>query len=462
MSTTTQITRLHQILQYDDSAPSPDVMGQFLQLKTYNHGAALFELPEDASRETVVKEFKDAAAKIVEKIPWLAQRVVHEGARPGHSGVFRLAPWPKDKAPDSIVTVKYCDDLLPSYQELFEAKAPVQMLPGNVICSVPGFPEIYDESKYGPAAACIIQINFIRGGAILTFSNQHNVMDGTGIFQVIMLFSRVLSGKEVPRKAIEEGNRDQSSVIPLYNPGEPIKNHDFLELKPLPQQSSPNLIGAKWAQIKFLKEKIPEIKALATSEAVPFVSTGDAVSALYWKCLAQARMANGQDPSAVSKFSRTIDARSAMGVSAAYMHQMVYFSPTWFTHQELVDLPLSSIATRLRQNLSEANTEHSIRSYATYVAGVPDKGTLFYTGPFNRATDISSSSMAQAALVLPFGSLGVPKYIRRPNLAPIPGTLYFYPPEVSGDLNLLVCLNDYEMNSLMNNPLWGPHTEFIG
>ena len=144
------------------------------------------------------------------------------------------------------------------------------------------------------------------------------------------------------------------------------------------------------------------------------------------------------------------------------MHQMVYFSPTWFTHQELIDLPLSSIATRLRQNLSEANTEHSIRSYATYVAGIPDKGTLFYTGPFNRATDISSSSMAQAALVLPFGSLGVPKYIRRPNLAPIPGTLYFYPPEVSGDLNLLVCLNDYEMNSLMNNPLWGPYTEFIG
>lgn len=456
------INSIHQVQQNGNSEHSPDVMGQFLQLKTYNHGSAIFELSDDISRETVVKELKDAASKIVEKIPWLAQRVVHEGIRPGNSGIFRLAPWPEDRPSEGIVRVRYCDDLLPSFQELFEAKAPVQMLPGSIICPVPGFPEVYDENKYGPAAACIIQINFIRGGAILTFSNQHNVMDGTGIFQVIMLLSRVLSGKGVPQHAVEEGNRDPGTVISLYKPGEPIKNHDFLILKPIPQHPSPNTVGAKWAQIKFFKEKIPEVKALAKTEAVPFVSTGDVVSALYWKCLAQARVANGQDPSAVSKFSRSIDARNAMGISTAYMHQMVYFSPTWLTHQELVDLPLSSIATLLRQNLSEANTEHSIRSYATYIAGVPDKGTLFYTGPFNRSTDIASSSMAQAALVLPFGSLGVPKYIRRPNLAPIPGTLYFYPPEASGDLNLLVCLNDYEMNSLMENPLWGPYTEFIG
>lgn len=463
MSTTTiELSGAHNIIQNDDTSLSPDIMGQFLQLQTYNHGAALFELADNVSRDLVITQFKDAAAKIVDKIPWVGQRVICDGVRPGHSGVFKLAPWPQNTSPESIIKVKYCDDLLPSYEELLTAKAPVKMLPGDVVCPVPGFPVTYDESIYGPAAACIIQINFIRGGAIVTFSNQHNVMDGTGIFQIIILLSRVLSGKDIPTHAIEEGNRDPGSVIPLYKSGESIKDHDFLKVKPSPQASSANIIGAKWAQIRFLKEKIPEVKAQAKSDTVSFVSTGDAVSALYWKCLAQARVANGQDRSAISKFSRSIDARGAMGVSTAYMRQMVYFSPTWFTYQELVDLPLSSIAARLRQNLSEANTEHSIRSYATYVAGIPDKGTLLYAGPFNRATDIGSSSMAQAALVLPFGLLGIPKYIRRPNLAPIPGTLYFYPPEVSGDLNLLVCLNDSEMSALRNNPSWGPYTEFIG
>lgn len=95
-----------------------------------------------------------------------------------------------------------------------------------------------------------------------------------------------------------------------------------------------------------------------------------------------------------------------LGVPNLYMGQMVYLSPTWLTCQELVDLPLSAVASKLRKNLNDVNNEKSVRSYATYIASVPNKTTLAYTGPFNRALDISSSSMAQAALVLKFGALG--------------------------------------------------------
>ncbi|KAL9083511.1 MAG: hypothetical protein Q9165_008492 [Trypethelium subeluteriae] len=444
-----------------------DVMGQFPQLKTYNHGTALFRIEDDAARDSIVRDLEEATAKIEAAIPWLAQQVVHEDIRPGYSGTFRVAPWPNNLPPNRLLRVKDCTELCPSYEELSQAQCAVQMLDGNLICPVPGFPMTYDESKMGPAPACLITINFIRHGVLLTFSNQHNVMDGTGIFQVVGLLALILNGKPIPQEAIEQGNRDPSTVVPLYHSDEPIRDHSYLKAAPASSTPPPALAPAKWAQIRFLRKTVPSLKQMATDPkgndaAVPFISAGDAISALYWKCLAQARIAKGQDPRATSKFSRSIDSRGALKVPTSYMGQMVYFAPTWLTHQELVDLPLSAIASHLRRSLNEVNNEHAVRSYATYIAGVPDKTTLAYTGPFNRALDIPSSSMAQAALVLKFGALGYPEYIRRPNLTPIPGTLYFYPPEASGDLNLLVCLNEHEMEFLKKDPVWSTCTEFIG
>ena len=365
--------------------------------------------------------------------------------------------------------MKDCTDLCPSHDEILRAQGPASMLDGGIICPVPGFPLTYDEAKIGPAPAVVVQVNWIKGGLLLTFSNQHNVMDATGMFQFIALLSLAMRGEEIPASAVEQGNRDRKTVVPLLDPNEPMRDHNFLRAKgppptgPPPPPKNP----ASWAYFRFLKKSIPKIKARATDpdgfdKSVPFISSNDAVSAFYWKRLATARVKTGQDPTAVSKFARAIDGRTAMGVSTEYMGQFVYFSATWLSYQELADLPLSTIASKMRKNLNEVNNEHSIRSYATFIAGIPDKLTLAYGGPFNRETDIGSSSMAQAAVVLNFGILGVPEVIRRPSLAPIPGTLYFYPPEGTGDLNLLVCLNKQELEALRTDEEWGPCTEFIG
>lgn len=141
---------------------------------------------------------------------------------------------------------------------------------------------------------------------------------------------------------------------------------------------------------------------------------------------------------------------------------MVFTVATYKTYGELLALPLSAITSLLRRDLNEANTEHSARSYATFLAREPDMTKITYAGPFDRGTDVASSSMAQAALVLQFGRLGPPEFVQRPNLFPLPGTLCFYPPEGSGDLNLLVCLSDEEINGLKEDQTSGKCTEVIG
>ena len=469
--TNSGLSPVASLLTMQDQSRLQDVMGQYPQLKTYNHGTALFPLRDDTSREAVTEAIEAAAAKIAAKIPWLAEQVVHTGKTEGYTGNYGLAPWPSDAPPNTLVRVKDCSDICPSHDEILKAKGPAFMFNGAEICPVPGFPMTYDEAKIGPAPAVIIQLNHIKGGYLLTFSNQHNVMDGTGMFQVIGLLATVMSGGDISPSAIEQGNRDRKTVIPLFDPNEKMRDHSHL-LAPVPSQTpspppTPPKAPATWNYFRFLKTSIPKIKAMATDpqgydSSVPFISSNDAVSAFYWKRLATNRVLNGQDPTAMSKFSRAIDSRTAMGISTEYMGQMVYFSATWLSFQELVDLPLSTIASKMRKNLNEVNNEWSVRSYATFIAGIPDKTKLLYGGPFNRFTDIASSSMAQASLVLKFGILGEPELIRRPNLAPIPGTLYFYPPEASGDLNLLVCLGQQDLEAMKTDAEWGPCVDFIG
>lgn len=449
-----------------------DVIGQFPILKTYNHGLLLFPIADDSARESVVKALEEGTAEVVSKIPWLADQVVDEGKDHGKSGPYKLAPWPKDAQPNRIVRVKDCSNVCPSYADLIKAGAPVSKLDASVLCPFPGFPQSYDESVIGPAPVVAIQANFVKGGLLLNFSNQHNFMDATGLFMFIMHLATAMRGEELSDIAIQQGNRDPKTVIPLFPEGEPIRDHSHL-IRPAPANGTPAApppaalrSPASWCYFRLFGSAIPKIKALASDPAtlnpnVPFISSNDALSAFYWKRLAAVRLRNGRPASATSKLGRAIDARAAVGVPPEYLGQMVYHAATRLSLGELAALPLAVLASRVRADLNEANTPFAVRSYATFVAGVPDRSTLAYGGPFDTSLDVGSSSMAQLPALPRLGALGEPDLIRRPNLAPVPGGMYLYPAE-KGDLPVLVCLSEEDLDGLKKDPEWSMCTEVIG
>ncbi|KAL3426663.1 trichothecene 3-O-acetyltransferase [Phlyctema vagabunda] len=446
-----------------------DILGQYPQLKCYNHGLATFAMPEGVSRESVFQSFKDATDLIVEKIPWLADQVVFTPRGDGYSPKVHTAPWPKDGPAHVLLRQRDSTNELPTYEEMLKAQGPASMLDGKILCPTPGFPESYDEAIIGPAAPVLMQLNWVTGGVIVTFSNQHNFLDGTAIFQFILLLSKALNGEEITEKTLAPSFIDPQTSIPLYGDDEAQRDHSYLLAKngPPPIVASADTPPASWAYFRFKKSAIPKVKAVASDpegfdKDVPFISTGDAISAFYWKRLTANRVKNGADPTTSAKFSRAIDARSAVGLTWEYMGQMVYFSSIRLTYQEIIDLPLSTVASRLRKDLNEVNTEHSVRSYATFLSKIKDKRDVTYSGPNNREIDIGSSSMAQAKLMLKFGVLGIPDMIRRPTLGGINGALYFYPPDSPGDVTLLACLNDQDMNSMRNDPEWSECIEYIG
>lgn len=124
---------------------SADVLGQWPELKSYNHAIVIFRDP-GYPRDMVKMVVEFGAEAIVEQIPWIADQVIHTGVSKTSSGRYETAPWPEDQPPNEMVRFKDCDDLMPSFQELEEAGFPIRMLPAHILCPVPGYPETVGRS----------------------------------------------------------------------------------------------------------------------------------------------------------------------------------------------------------------------------------------------------------------------------------------------------------------------------
>lgn len=458
-----------------------DVVGQFPQLKTYNQLVLLFWCGPEVGHDSVVAAIRGALDHIISLVPWIGEQVVHKPQDGGRSGLCKTVPFSSPRAREKMLIVKDASDLCPSYDELEHCGAPVPMLDGKILCPMPAWPLRYTEADIGEAPVMVFQLTFIKNGLLLNFSNQHNMVDGVGAYAIFKLLSIVMQGRAVPQSLIDEANLDRRTVIPLLDPGQPLRDHSHL-LKPENQNEAAARAApprppppSRWALFRVLRKSIPNIKRAASHEdqfvdtSIKYISTNDALCAFYWKRLASTRIRNGSiaDPDTQkSKFLRAMDARSAVGVPAGYLGQMVYHAATRYSYSELAapELTLSVLASRLRADLNASNTEWAVRSYATFVAGVPDKSTLVYGGGFDPATDIGNSSMSQLDFTaLDFGLLGRPTFLRRPNLTPVPGVMYVLPPEgEAGDLPVLLCLPDRDIDGLQADEEWGPNTEYVG
>ncbi|KAL2871254.1 putative trichothecene 3-O-acetyltransferase [Aspergillus lucknowensis] len=463
-----------------DLSQIQDDIGQLARLKTYTHLLVCFPLAEDKSKEEITTALHAAGGKLAAAFPWLVAKVVHEGRKPGNSGSFRLAPCPEFQQASNNNGLVIVKDLsgtsIPPFAEIRQARGPSYMLDGKLLGPVVAFPESYQESDEDPARVFVIQASFIRGGILLDAAAQHNFIDGGGLFQCMQLFAKALRGETFSDVEVEQGNRDRRSLIPLLGPGEPMLDHSHLRCPPAtagPSSSSDSLpprAPAAWHFFRVPALNVSKIKAQANSdlradpnETTPFVSTNDALSAFLWKRLSAVRLARNNNPAELTKFSRALDARRAMGVPPEYMGQMGYNATTRVSFGELDAMSLGSAAALLRAEVQERNNAYSIRSWATFIAGTADKATIMFAGKFNPDTDIGVSSLAHVELyTCGFGPLGKPELVRRPNFRPLEGCVYFWSRTAGGDIDVLACLNEMDIKGLREDVEWKGNTEYIG
>ncbi|KAH6850668.1 hypothetical protein B0I37DRAFT_372128 [Chaetomium sp. MPI-CAGE-AT-0009] len=431
----------------------PDLMGQFPVLNAYTHLAFGFELPFDIDRDAVVSTLQTGLDRLVELIPWLGYQMDRK------SGVLTTAPWPEDVA-RLLLHVKDCDETVLPMAQLLAAGVPISKLDGKLLTPWPGLP--HPHGITGPVPVITLQVNFVRGGLILTFSSHHAVMDGTANFQVPKMLAAVLNGDAIPEVDLQQANRDRSRLIELIPRSEPLKDYSHLRRPPgyqFPLPSSPPI----WCNFKMPLASLSKLTKSARDPSRP-VTEDDVLIAFFWQRLCAARLARGMAPDTVSKISRAIDARMALGIPSACLGALVHMAITRLPLGQVASLTLLQTAQVLRRELAQANTPWAIRSLATFIAREPDRSLLLYNGTHDGNTDVGATSSLNTSQVRPphWGPLlGQCRFFRRSTGPPIPGSLSVYSPD-GGAILMCTCLPADDLEALKRDALWKQYTKCVG
>ncbi|KAH7133935.1 hypothetical protein EDB81DRAFT_845368 [Dactylonectria macrodidyma] len=450
-----------------DNALFQDVMSQFPALNGHTQLVLGFQLAPGTSREGVADAIQEAVSKLASKIPWIDGQVVEE------NGIRRPAAWPADGPRNRMVRTKDCDNLVPPMAELLQKGIPVTNLDAKVVSPFPGLSEGY--KIVPPVPIIALQANFIRGGLLLTMCFHHIVMDGTAVIQFIRLLALVMDGGQIPISDVEQANRDRSLVVPLLARGEPVK--DYNELRRPPGFVYPTVESTPtWCYFKLPVAAMKALMKLASSQSPGFLlSENDVLCAFCWQRISAARLLRGSTsastssihkhtPETISKFSRAIDGRLAVGIPLNYMGHMVYHAAVRLPLKRLVSSSLATIAQALRQELNAVNNEWTVRSYATFIAREPDKSKLLYGGRTNPNTDLGATSTLAGDGDWPhvFGPLlGRCCFLRRPYMSPITGSISISPVE-KDFIPIGLCLPQADLEALKSDSEWKKYTRVIG
>ncbi|GKZ29579.1 hypothetical protein AbraIFM66950_005611 [Aspergillus brasiliensis] len=475
-------------------AHTQDILGQLPLLQSYTHAILCFQL---ASHASPPMDLEPAVQRLLTLFPILAGQVIKTGASPTSSGAYQVVPYPVRPSPLIRYVDHTSDPQVPSYNSLRTAHFPFHQMPSSLFSPPhPVFPIPYPDTA--PAPVLALQANILNGGFLLTLAAQHNIIDASGIFQIASLLARLTRGELIPQAEITEGNLDRRNLIPLLEDHQPLR-HDYREYLPscMPTKIPPNLTALfptfQWAYFHLARRAVEAIYAETTTTTVaPLPSSSsssqhtpvkitpnDALTAFIWQRLTLTRLHHSPSPlsatSSVSKISRAMDLRRTLHLTPAYLGHMIRTVTLRLPLGEITSLPLATLAARLREQVDELRTMEAVRDYATFLAREPDKSKIAYSGgEFHPATDFSCSSIAH----VDFGRLRLGDGARceggrRPEGGVLPGVCYIGP---AGDwydsggaegsqqkgIEVLMCLDGWEMEGLREDERWREWVEYIG
>lgn len=444
-----------------DEDLAQDSVSQFPLLNGYTHAIYGFQFKDDFTRDAAINALRTALSTLTEKVPWFGYQMSQIPGGP--PGVFEPTPWSSDYPTNEILRIKDCGDLLAPISQIIRAYAPISMLDGATLTPWPSIP--VPHGIQGPVPVMALQANFVRGGMLLNFSLHHMAVDATGILQVGRLLSLALSGKECPQAELEQANRDRRQVVPLIAQGEPLKDQAHLR-RPVGWTPNPVVSPPKWCYFKVTFANLRALRQQGTAEG-GMVSDNDILCAFVWQRLSVLRVARGVPPQTIVKFTRAVDGRTALGVPSSYMGHMIHHSIARLSLEEVANLSLPKVAQALRRELNAVNNAWTFRSYATFVAREPDKSRLAFGGLRDVNLDLGATSAQGGAMDETrgeedsFGRFGVCRFIRRPHVAPIPGTITITPAE-GGALPVVVCLPEIDLEALKKDGEWKRYMKYVG
>jgi hypothetical protein len=427
----------------------------------------------DENQQAVISLLEKAAGEIIFSYPWLAGQIVNDmpgDEKEASSGTYKVIEYKPHGQTSKFIHVKDCKKLLPKYEDIVKARAPLSMLDGSIISPAYGFPYMYPSDVTQPVI--LMQANFVQGGLLLTSCGHHLTMDANGHEQFLRQFARLCRSEKLLEEHVHFGNADQQTIIPPLNPGEKPSPLQMLrcpsKLNDRPGAWPPSGPGATWKCFRFTAAKIAALKVEAlkdcsTRSNVKYISSNDAVTTFIFSSLTAFRSKTLPEDSR-TMLIRAVNSRKRLdpSISEGYMGHSILCCYTTLPLSKILKNSLSTTAIKVRQSLIEVN-DHQARSFFHLLKAEKDRTTFNYGAKMNPATDLMITSFAgQQLYSTSFGDLlGMPDFVRRPRLPDGKGLCYLLPKTRDGDIDIVIGLSDEEYEGLKGDLKWNEFAEAI-
>jgi len=443
----------------------------------YTQICLCYSVPTTFSYSEMVKTLTTGLERLSRSFPWVAGQVINEKLDEGNSGVFKIIPL--EKIPRLILKDLRNNPSMPTMDILKRSRFASSMLDENVIAPCNTLPGTSAESPSDFPVFCL-QATFITGGLLLTFVSNHNSNDMVGQGLIMSLLSKACRDEQFTSEELSTGNLTRRHLIPLLDPSyTPGPELAYQLSKPPPEtfskdtnaEPSPALSPDReftWAYFIFPPASLAAIKLLATkSDTVSsgFVSTDDCLTAYIYQSITRARLPR-MNPTTEVTFTRAIDCRRYLDISSTYLGLAQNLTYHTYTTQKLVDSPLGSIASDLRTAVDPATStlRHDTCALATFLNNAPDKNVVNFTATLDLSKDIMLSSWAKVnCYELDFNlGLGKPEAVRRPQICvPVESLVYLMPKTLDGEIAVLLCLGNDDLERLRADKEFVYYGEYI-
>ena len=446
-----------------------DALGQQPSLNLYTQLTLCYPMHDDSSYGIIVAALNDGLKRLATQVPWTSGEVVVEGS-PAMSVIK-----PVTEVPTVVVKDLRNDPTAPSMQTLEHAEFPMSFMDENMLCprnTIPGTP---GEPTSRPTF--LVQATFVKGGLLLSFVGQHQVMDMIGQDVAMDLLNRACHHEEIPTKELDNANVAREHIIPLLDDSQKTGLEDLLikPAAPVTDANSDTPAAAPvappppppttWAYFSFDLASLSSLKAVATETVTSgFISTDDALSALIWQSIMRARSARLPSTDKAT-FSRAVDVRGAMGLDPKYPGVIQNMANKTLEVGQIVSEPLGVIASHLRGALDRKKLGEQTIAMATLMSRTEDKTSVDVVGGLNLSSDLMLSSWAKVdgcwSMDFSMG-LGKPVAVRRPKFLPYASLMYLMPKAPNGEVSAAICLIDEDMDRLKADKEFLKYSRYIG
>ncbi|EHY56871.1 O-acetyltransferase dmxR13 [Exophiala dermatitidis] len=459
-----------------------DVFGQQPGLyNLYTQICLCYSVEDPKVASSIIRRLMTGLERLTANFPWVAGQVVKS------NGTYQIVPF--ERTPRLVVRDYRDNPDIPPMDVLRFTGFPMDMLDEIVICPIRTL-AAKTAKENDPAPVFMVQANLIDEGLVLSFVAQHNVMDMTGLAQIMRLLSMDCHDDPYSHELIW-GNRHRGSVIPLLEePFDPWTELSRQLVRPAPvapaeeiPASSPVPTAAatattvspfdgtpkcSWATWIFSRDSLEALKALGTRTMDPqidFISTDDALSAFIWQSIMRARLPR-LDPKQRVTFARAVDPRRFLGIPNSYMGVVQNMTYHTYSLDEFLQMPLGGVASNLRAALDPktSTVDRNTRALATFLEQHPeDRHLVSVTATLDLGSDIMLSSWVKEKLYELDFNLGVgkPEAVRRPAFDPVESLIYLMPKALNGEISAAICLRDEDLDRLRADEQFKKYARYV-